>query len=102
MNGALFLCVWALLVIFIVIATILSIKLNLRLRDHYPQIYEDIGRPSLFSRSPDFLWRLVPHRKALSEADWQLRTILVRLYWVIMAVVVTTAIAAGWSAWHPG
>ena len=102
MSGTLFLCLWITVMLIMVIATVLSIKLNLRLRDHYPQIYEDVGKPRMLSRRQDFLWRLVPHRKTLSEADWRLRTILVWLYWTTMVIAVVTAVTAAWPVLRPG
>ena len=97
MNVTLFFCLWLGLLVYVVTFTALTVTLNLRLRNHYPQIYEAVGKPRLFSRYPDFLWELPAHRAVLGDRDWRLRMLLVRLYWLGMAAALAAAVSAAWS-----
>lgn len=97
MSVTLFFCLWLGVLAFVLTFTVLSVTLNLRLRNRYPDIYDAVGKPRLFSRYPDFLWELPAHRAALSDGDWRLRTWLVRLYWLGMAAALAAAVSAVWD-----
>ncbi len=83
--------------VYVLVFTSLSIGLNLRLRSRYPQIYEAVGKPRLFSRYPDFLWDLSTHRKALGVGDWRLRTVAIWLYCLGMVAALGVGLWSGWQ-----
>lgn len=92
MASALIFTLWASFVACVITLFVVSTKLIYRLREHYPDIYVGVGRPSALSRSLSFLWRLKPYENQLSPEDIKLlRWNLALVYICTVAVVLFVA-----------
>lgn len=85
MNSALVIMIWVAFAVCMVLFIIINTRLILKLRDKYPGVYSKIGRPSIFSRNINFLWRLVIYKDELDALDLRLvRINFILIYACIM------------------
>jgi hypothetical protein len=79
---------WTFLMAALTALFITRAKLIFRLRENYPNLYSNIGRPAGFSRSIEFLWQLRPYQSELSARDLKLLRLNLALFYTGAATTV--------------
>lgn len=98
MGTHLFFAIWGAGIIGMVTFLITSSMLVFRLRDRYPDIYEELSRPSALTRNVNCIWYRKTYIGKLAPDDAKLVRINVGLFYFGIAAVVFIAIFVGFIA----